>query len=282
MAYIPKNRIKTNLVSNGEYVIATTGKTYYGYYHALYDGRFFTGKTQYDFPILELVKPDNTTSNLLINKNVDAVLSTPVNSSQYSYVIYNALDDNEPLPKILPTLYVPVITEYDINIGEFTRYFVKKANENYFVEINKEQYNNFQSQNPEYFWEIYDTISIPWNITGDLEKTYNINKNMVELWEKNNNQLGLGAYLQYNYLEFYQYTPQEDLYTSGNELITETGKDYIGDYHINQTIGPMEGKMHSDKFHRRLFYKKFQYQTNQIKTTFGLKTQNDITVGFYS
>lgn len=282
MAYIPKNRIKTNLVSNGEYVIAATGKTYYGYYHALYNGKFYTGKTQYDFPLLELIKPENTTANILTTKNIDEILSVPVNSSQYSYVIYNALNVDEPLPKILPNLYIPIITDNDIELGEFTRYFVKKVNENLYVEVNKEQHDNFQSQNPEYFWEIYSTISIPWNITGDLEKTYNINKNIVGLWEKNNNQLGLGAYLKYDYLEFYQYVPQEDLYTSGDELLTETGKNYIGDYHINQILGPMEGKMHSDKFHRRLFYKKFQSQTSQIKTTFGLKTPNEIIVGLYS
>jgi hypothetical protein len=280
MAYIPKNRIKTGLVSNGEYIIAVTGKTYYGYYHALYDGRFYTGKTQYDFPILELTKPGNSTSDILTTKNVNETLSIPVNSNQYSYVVYNALSIDEPLPKILPNLYIPIATDDDIEVGEFTRYFVKKVNENIYVEINKEQYNNFQSQNPEYFWEIYNTISIPWNITGEVEQTYNTNKNMIELWEKNNNQLGLGAYLQYNYLEFYQYIPQENLSTPGNELVTLTGKDYIGDYHINQILGPMEGKIHSDKSHKRLFYKKFQRQDKQIKTTFGLKTPNDVIVGF--
>ena len=46
MAYIPKNKIQTNLyTSGGEYTLVSSGQDYVGYYYKLYDGKFFTGKT---------------------------------------------------------------------------------------------------------------------------------------------------------------------------------------------------------------------------------------------
>ena len=51
--YIPKNRIQTNLYTNGgEYVIAQTQQEYIGFYHKLYTGETFTGKNPDDSRIL--------------------------------------------------------------------------------------------------------------------------------------------------------------------------------------------------------------------------------------
>ena len=56
--YIPKNRIKTNLQTNGgEYIIKSTKKDYIGFYHELYNGTFFTGKTPNEQGIEELIHP---------------------------------------------------------------------------------------------------------------------------------------------------------------------------------------------------------------------------------
>ena len=55
--YIPKNRIKTNLyTSGGEWVVKSTGEEYIGFYHSLYTGESYTGKTQNDKP-KELLAP---------------------------------------------------------------------------------------------------------------------------------------------------------------------------------------------------------------------------------
>ena len=55
--YIPKNRIKTNLYTPGnEFLIKLTGEDYMGYYHSLYTGKFYTGKTQNDSNIREIIR----------------------------------------------------------------------------------------------------------------------------------------------------------------------------------------------------------------------------------
>ena len=44
--YIPKNRVKEDLyTTGGEYIILSTQVEYVGFYHKLYDGRAYTGKT---------------------------------------------------------------------------------------------------------------------------------------------------------------------------------------------------------------------------------------------
>lgn len=49
MAYYPKNRIKTNLYTDGgEYRILGTSNSYIGFYWSSYVGRFFTGKNPND------------------------------------------------------------------------------------------------------------------------------------------------------------------------------------------------------------------------------------------
>jgi len=54
--YIPKSRIKPNLyTSGGEYMVLATSIEYVGYYHSLYTGEFFTGKTQNDVNVRKLV-----------------------------------------------------------------------------------------------------------------------------------------------------------------------------------------------------------------------------------
>jgi len=44
--YIPKNKILTDQYTNGgEYIIKSTEEDYIGFYHKLYTGEIFTGKT---------------------------------------------------------------------------------------------------------------------------------------------------------------------------------------------------------------------------------------------
>ena len=55
--YIPANRIKPNLYTRGnEYVRKSNRKNYIGFYYSLWNGRFFTGKTQNDKPNEELIE----------------------------------------------------------------------------------------------------------------------------------------------------------------------------------------------------------------------------------
>jgi len=45
--YIPKNKTLTNQYTNGgQYLLATTGENYVGYYHVLFNNKKYTGKFQ--------------------------------------------------------------------------------------------------------------------------------------------------------------------------------------------------------------------------------------------
>ena len=47
---------------------------------------------------------------------------------------------------------------------------------------------------------------------------------------------------------------QENLYTGGGELYKADSTEYIGEYHIHTTMGPMEGPIHTDTSHPKLYY----------------------------
>ena len=51
-----------------------------------------------------------------------------------------------------------------------------------------------------------------------------------------------------------QYKEQNDLYTSGDELQDKNSKIYIGYYHVNKILGPMEGKFHQKTPHKKLSF----------------------------
>lgn len=200
MAYIPANRVITNLTCNGELNIKETGKPYYGVYYSLYNGKFYTGKNPSNTPSYELIIKETNTTITPTNLAPQSIIT---NINNYNNATYINIQNKPVNNKFLPNLYFPRITDEEKQLGEFTRFFTKKINENLYTEIDKEQYNNFNSKNQEYFWELYELIVIPWEIKGNEENVYNINRNMVELWENKNKKYGLGAYLEYNYLEFY-------------------------------------------------------------------------------
>jgi len=49
-----------------------------------------------------------------------------------------------------------------------------------------------------------------------------------------------------DYIDYDDPGLQENLYTSGGEFATDEGREFIGDYHIHPSLGPMIGKYHTD------------------------------------
>jgi hypothetical protein len=79
MAYIPKNKIKTNLYSNGEYAYidlsqpGQIGNGYLGEYYTLSTGKAFTGKYPGDgknIPIITFINKCNS-GNVYLNNTID-------------------------------------------------------------------------------------------------------------------------------------------------------------------------------------------------------------------
>ena len=157
--YIPKNKILPNLYTGGnEYQVISTQNPYKGYYHKLYNGKLFTGKTTNDEPIeeIELISlPKESTQTSKIPSQVAIFLYDPdptIDKSEYNggEVINYTLLKGQSIIDVkrgnLPTPFYPQPTEDDYKLGEFQRYFCVKSNELKYTEVNKEQYTKFNKQ----------------------------------------------------------------------------------------------------------------------------------------
>ena len=174
MTYIPKNKIQTNLYTSGdEYIILSSGRSYIGYYHKLYNGKFFTGKTSNDSNIKELIK------------------------------LNDGDGDASSIPTVIP--YNPLLpTEQDYQVGQFIRYFSIKRNQTIFTEISKETYNDFKQQNSNTSWKLYRVFLLSWVLKGDINNVAQTNKNITELTEVKEKVLGLSLYLKENWTQYYK------------------------------------------------------------------------------
>ena len=241
MAYYPKSQIKTNLYTNGEeYLLSTTGKYYKGYFYEVSNGDRFTGKTPQDLPsiLLTVSSEINKLPQDETSPNITLISGTP----NYNSIVV------EPRSIPIPNLTLP--TSQDYKFGEFQRYFAKKNNELRYLEIDKQTYTLLQNRDTAIAWDLYTPITVTWELSGNKEKTYNINKNMVNLVERNNKWYGFTQWFKDKFLKYYQnLTPQENLYTSGKEFKTPNGREYIGLYHIHPKNGAMVGATHIKKKH---------------------------------
>ncbi len=180
MAYIPQNKIKTNLYTSGnEFTYLNSDQIYIGYYHKLYNGKNFTGATP----------------NVTDKREIIAIKGKSV--SDYGNFIGDKTVSSIPYSPILPR-------QQDYSNGEFTRYFNIKRNQSIFTEIDKNTYTQFQKQNPDVLWKLYRVFSLSWKLTGTIEEVAQVNKNIVELTEQREKALGLGLYLKENYIQYYK------------------------------------------------------------------------------
>ena len=183
MAYIPKNKIQTNLYTPGqEYTYVNQPKSFYvGYYHKLYNGKYYSGRTPNSTDIKELTQ---------VNKNTLGE------------------DPGYEKPLISSTPYSPILpTPQDYQNREFIRYFVCRRNEPLFIEINKDTFNKYKQKDPTVSWKLYKPFSLFWVLTGDINQVAQTNKNVTELIETQENVLGLSIYLKENYTQYYKANP---------------------------------------------------------------------------
>lgn len=190
--YYPKSKYKGELYSNGNFIIQDNNTPYTGYYYSTFDGKYFTGKFPNDGTNLPLISysplteiPDPGVDDIINDFRFDS-------TDNFTYSRLKQIDRNTP-QAIAPKSYYPQPIEDDYNVGEFTRYFSKKANENIYTETSALYQNS-----------LYVGFSLPWLLTGDKDKVYQTNENMVMLKEQQLQISGLGAYLNFNYLKFYK------------------------------------------------------------------------------
>jgi hypothetical protein len=232
MAYYPKNRIKTNLYTDGkEYRLLGTNSSYIGFYWSSYVGRFFTGKNPNDvagskelekIPANEPDPRDNSRppTEKKLNTNIT------VKNAAYTRLKRNFSISNN---RLLPFNIYPSPTDADYNLGAFTRYFAVKENENVYLEINKETYQNLESRNIKWAFELYIPFTILWTIKGNMLEVQTANSNITKLTQQRLRKDGLTQFLKGNYLQFYreddttdQIIPPDDLSSPPSPLRTTT------------------------------------------------------------
>jgi hypothetical protein len=177
MAYVPQNKIQTNLYTyGGEYIFALSGQSYIGSYYKLYNGKYFTGQTP---------NTPNSQEILLVSNN---------NENNFSLTV--------PYNPILPT-------PQDYQVGEFIRYFSIKRNQAIFTEIDKDTYQKYQQKDPKVSWQLHRVFLLHWDLTGDIFQVAQTNKNMTELLEAKEKAFGLSLYLKENWTQYYKNSSQK-------------------------------------------------------------------------
>ena len=205
MTYIPSNRIKTDLYTNGtEYQIQSTGVTYVGPYWKKYTGEKFTGKNPNEIPSQKLVPINKPSNNALTNKTSYSFMEIDDIPKPLVVEYLNIKNiDFTTQTKNLPTSYYPNPTEDDYNLGVFTRYFCVKANEDIYLEISKDTYDALNNQKGDWLWELYTPFQFLWTISGEDKEVEKTNYNMTIIQEKRLKRRGLTQFLRNNYLKFY-------------------------------------------------------------------------------
>lgn len=195
--YYPLSQVTTDLYTNGrEFVLTRTNQPYRGYYWKNSKDQFFTGKTPQDTPIEELTKI--TSSN-----NINNTFYTKY-ATNYESFRYNQLQKITEKSFQIPSYSITIPTQQDYQTGEFRRYFCKKTNEIIYIEINKDTYDKLVNRDPSILYQLYQPFNIPWQLTGDKEKVYKTNRNIVELTSKKLKLSFFNKYLKEEYAKYYQ------------------------------------------------------------------------------
>jgi len=274
--YIPKSQMSTGFYTSGdEYEIKSTGEEYIGFYWAYSNGKLYTGTNPSLGPNLEIIPLEEaSTSNVNFTEAVrfdapnysilnyfkddteydnyilttTSPLYTNETSSKTEVPNYNSLINGGEIvykAEKIPDQAIIFPTDNDYDVGEYVRYYTLKRNEPIFYEINKNDYVGLKGKSKFYLYQLYQPIKIYWKISGAKTDIETVNKNVVELYEKQYGLVGLTQFFK-NYLEYYQYPLANNLYTNGNEFSDIQGNNYVGFYNYNPKLGATIGKVFNE------------------------------------
>lgn len=248
--YYPKSQVQINLYTNGGDLQTLKDKLdYKGYYYKTSNGSTFSGKNPSVSPSFELI-PYSFNKNFADNLQTHVAGDHYVIDDVYDFARGVNLVENQTPPPSNPIQIFPTPTEQDYKIGEIQRYFVKKINEEKYIEIDKNSYISYNTQELNVNFILYSPFQFPWIITGKRSEVYNINRKTIQRVQKNNRFRGFINYFNGRFDQLFRYTPKENLYTDGTEFKRASdGMIYRGFYHIHLDKGPMEGRQHENRPH---------------------------------
>lgn len=191
--YYPKNKIETNLYSNGEFIVQTTGKTYYGDYYKVSNGSCYTGKepSSTSLPLTPISDPRFDAAS-----ESDGDLRFVGKNRIYSIITNQIPSEKTPSPLLVP--FNPQPTKEDYKVGSIERYFAKKRNENVYYELSLTN-TKLILQTPMYY-----SFSVNWTIKGEKDTVYAINKGIVEVTMRKFPIPAFNKFLKDDYLKFWK------------------------------------------------------------------------------
>lgn len=206
--YYPNSQIKTNIYTNGgELVFKANNEDYIGFYWKTSDGKFYTGKNPQDKSIQELIQISSLSNPSTSNQTSEAFEVKPqpnlISNTDLS-LRYNKLNNKLLGDKIIPNSYNPFPTQEEYTLGEFTRYFCKKANEYTYTEINKDNFTKLSTKDNSYLWQLYIPFKFQWTISGEEKTVYNLNKNITQYMMNKFKLNMLNKFLKEDYLKFWK------------------------------------------------------------------------------
>jgi hypothetical protein len=136
---------------------------------------------------------------VVLKADLNPVKSFPLNNNSYS-----RLTNQNTTPKELPVNLQNLPTLQNYQIGEFTRYFAKKINQDLYIEFTQDLYDRLISKNPSIYYEQYTAFKLPWRLIGDKQQVARTNKNIVDLTSQQFNLSKFGRYLKDDYLKYYK------------------------------------------------------------------------------
>jgi len=137
--------ITNNLVTTGSQWMTEDGQEYIGAYHTYATGEVYTR---------------GVWDELLSKKLIPFEETTTVET------IYKRLKPNIKTKYKLPTLYIPIITPADVSKGTFTRYLLQNQVSFQIIEVNKEQFSQWQKKKIDP--NIWQGVQLEWKLVGNV------------------------------------------------------------------------------------------------------------------
>jgi len=204
--YFPKSKIIPDQYTNGnDLVYKDTNQYYAGYYHILASGKTYSGKNTTDGIPRELIFIQDRAD--VVDSESETYGFTPTSIfALYDFEASKLYYDNirlkngidYPATSLTEPYYVTPTPKYP----SFIRYFVKRVNNNSYIEIDQAQYQKIGSRDNRYNWASYLAFELPWTTGGAPGQDILItNKNIVSLTERRLKLYGFSQYIT-NYTQF--------------------------------------------------------------------------------
>jgi len=187
-AYYTENEIETNLYTTGKQFMLTDRTEYIGLYHRyIVTNEVYTLASWSKSKSKKLIKFEELDPKVISYKTAKPKIKT-----KYK----------------IPIVHNIIITPKDKKAGTITRYFLKKINSTEIIEINQQQFKDFNNEKIDP--NLYICVSLVWHITGELSDSTKGNisitgvrtKNKISVDSANKSMNGINKYLV-NLTEFY-------------------------------------------------------------------------------